>query len=53
MHHEDTIIIVQEGELPQCPNCLMCVKAVMPSETCFGIMVLHSSCLGSGVWMSS
>jgi hypothetical protein len=30
MHHEDTIIIVQEGDLPRCPNCQMFVKAVTP-----------------------
>jgi hypothetical protein len=30
MHHEDSIIIVQEGELTRCPNCRMFVKAVTP-----------------------
>jgi hypothetical protein len=30
MHHEDSIIIVQEGELTRCPNCQMFVKAIMP-----------------------
>jgi hypothetical protein len=30
MHHEDSIIIVQEGELTRCPNCRMFVKAIMP-----------------------
>ncbi len=30
MHHEDAIIIVQEGELPRCPNCRMFVTSVTP-----------------------
>jgi hypothetical protein len=31
MHHEDSIIIVQEeGELTRCPNCHMFVKAITP-----------------------
>jgi hypothetical protein len=30
MHHQDSIIIVQEGELTQYPNCQMFVKAVTP-----------------------
>jgi hypothetical protein len=30
MHHEDSIIIVQEGELTRCPNCRMFVKVVTP-----------------------
>jgi hypothetical protein len=31
MHHEDTIIIVQEGELPWCPNCCTFVTDVVGS----------------------
>jgi hypothetical protein len=30
MHHEDSIIIVQEDELTECPNCQMFVKAITP-----------------------
>jgi hypothetical protein len=53
MHHEDTIIIVQEGELPHCPNCQMFVTSVMLRHVAGSWCHSHSSCSGSGVWMSS